>query len=357
MTSHRQTIFIYDMVLIIYGGCSMKRIGILGAGTWGTALANLLTNIGHQVTLWSKIEEEIKQLKETHKHRNLPNVPINGTIIFTKFLKEAVEGQDVIVIATPSIYVRETAATMKDFLNPNQIIVCVAKGLEKGSLMTMSQIIHDVLKEKDLPVVALSGPTHAEEVAIGLPTLIVAACENIKYAEEIQNVFYSNECLRVYTNQDTLGVEVCGALKNIIAIAAGMSDGLGYGDNAKAALITRGLREITKIGLAMGADINTFSGLTGIGDIVVTATSVHSRNHKAGELLGQGYSLEETLAKVGMVVEGLNSLEAAKELEKKYGLNLPIIDTVSTIIEGKASVKDAVPALFSRKKKDETDFI
>ena len=335
----------------------MKKIGILGSGTWGTALANLLSNSGHQVTLWSKIKEEISLLKETHAHKNLPNVSINETIIFTTSLKEAVEGQDVVVVATPSVYVRATTAEMKEYLNDKQIIVTVAKGVEKGTLMTTSEIIHDVLKEKDLPVVALSGPTHAEEVAIGLPTLIVAACEKIQYAEEIQNIFYSSYCLRVYTNQDILGVEICGALKNIIAIAAGMSDGLGYGDNAKAALITRGLREITKIGLAMGANINTFSGLTGIGDIVVTATSVHSRNHKAGFLLGQGYSLEETLQKVGMVVEGLNSLEAAIELEKKYGLSLPIIDTVSAIIQGKTSVKDAVPALFARSKKDEISFL
>ena len=335
----------------------MKRIGILGSGTWGTALANLLTSIGHEVTLWSKFQEEIDDLKKNRKHRNLPGVEINKDINFTSDIKAAVTNKDVIVIATPSIFVRETTASIKDFVSNNQIIVTVAKGVEKGTLMTTSEIIHDVLKEKDLPVVALSGPTHAEEVAIGLPTLIVSACERIQYAEAIQDIFYSNECLRVYTNQDILGVELCGALKNIIAIAAGMSDGLGYGDNAKAALITRGLREITKIGLAMGANINTFSGLTGIGDIVVTATSVHSRNHKAGYLLGKGYSLEDTLKEVGMVVEGLNSLEAAIELEKKYNLSLPIIDTVDKIIKGKVSVKDAVPALFARKKINENAYL
>ena len=334
-----------------------KRIGILGAGTWGTALANLLISVGHKVTLWSKFEEEINLLKETHAHKNLPGVNISEEIIFTNDLKSSVVGQDVIVIATPSIFVRQTASLIKGYVKDGQIIVTVAKGVEKGTLMTTSEIIHDELKEKDLPVVALSGPTHAEEVAIGLPTLIVSACEDIKAAEQIQDIFYSSKCLRVYTNQDIKGVEICGALKNIIAIAAGMSDGLGFGDNAKAALITRGLREITKIGLAMGANINTFSGLTGIGDIVVTATSVHSRNHKAGYLLGQGYSLGETLEKVGMVVEGLNSLEAAIELEQKYGLNLPIIDTVSAIISGKTSVKEAVPALFGRSKKDETSFM
>ena len=335
----------------------MKRIGILGAGTWGTALANLLVSIGHDVTLWSKFQEEVEEIKNTHKHRNLPGVIIDEKIAFTSDINEAVINQDVIVMDVPSIFIRETASIIRHLVNDKQIIVTVAKGVEKGTLMTTSEIIHDVLKEKDLPVVALSGPTHAEEVAVGLPTLIVSACEKIEYAEKIQDIFYSSKCLRVYTNQDILGVELCGALKNIIAIAAGMSDGLGYGDNAKAALITRGLKEITKIGLAMGANINTFSGLTGIGDIVVTATSIHSRNHKAGYLLGQGYSLKETLEKVGMVVEGLNSLEAAKELEKKYNLSLPIIDTVSSIIEGKTSVKEAVSALFARTKKDETLFI
>ena len=335
----------------------MKNIGILGAGTWGTALANLLVSVGHQVTLWSKFEEEIKGLKETHTHKNLPGVAISEEIIFTNDLKEAVVNQDVVVIATPSIFVRQTAALIKDYLNDKQIIVTVAKGVEKGTLMTTSEIIHDVLKEKTNPVVALSGPTHAEEVAIGLPTLIVSACEDLKAAEEIQDVFYSSKCLRVYTNQDIKGVELCGALKNIIALAAGMSDGLGFGDNAKAALITRGLREITKIGLAMGANVNTFSGLTGIGDIVVTATSIHSRNHKAGYLLGQGYSLEETKEQVGMVIEGLNSLDAALELEKKYDLQLPIIDTVAAIIAGKTNVKDAVTKLFARKKQNEIAYL
>ena len=306
--------------------------------------------------LWSRFAEEVNTIMKTRRHKNLPGVEINKNILYSCSVEEAVEDKDVVVIAVPSIYVRDTTALAKPYLKPNQIIVTVAKGVEKGTLMTTSEIIHDVLKEKDLPVVALSGPTHAEEVAIGLPTLIVSACERLPIAEEIQNIFYSSS-LRVYTNQDILGVELCGALKNIIALAAGMSDGLGYGDNAKAALITRGLREITKIGLAMGANVNTFSGLTGIGDIVVTATSVHSRNHKAGYLLGQGYSLEETLEKVGMVVEGLNSLDAALELEKKYNLQLPIIDTVAAIIDGKVNVKEAVNKLFARKKQNEIAYL
>ena len=345
------------MVLLFKGKLNMKRIGILGAGTWGTALANLLVGIGHEVMLWSRIPEEVNNLMKTHKHKNLPGVEVDKRILYTCSIEEAVEDKDVVVMAVPSVYVRDTTMLAKPYLKSNQIIVTVAKGIEKGTLMTTSEIIHDVLKGNDLPVVALSGPTHAEEVAIGLPTLIVSACERLPIAEKIQDIFYSSKCLRVYTNQDILGVELCGALKNIIAIAAGMSDGLGYGDNAKAALITRGLREITKIGLAMGANINTFSGLTGIGDIVVTATSVHSRNHKAGYLLGQGYSLEETKEQVGMVIEGLNSLDAALELEKKYDLQLPIIDTVAAIIDGKVKVKEAVGKLFARKKQNEIAYL
>ena len=207
----------------------MKRIGILGSGTWGTALANLLTSVGHEVMLWSKIPDEIMKIKETHQHKNLPGVEINKNILFTCDAEEAVKDKDVIVISVPSIYVRQTATLIKDYVQDNQIIVTVAKGIEKGTLMTMSEIIHDVLKYKNVPVVALSGPTHAEEVAIGLPTLIVSACENLRYAEQIQDIFYSSSCLRVYTNQDILGVEICGALKNIIALAAGMSDGRLWG--------------------------------------------------------------------------------------------------------------------------------
>ncbi|NLB48544.1 MAG: NAD(P)-dependent glycerol-3-phosphate dehydrogenase [Erysipelotrichia bacterium] len=334
----------------------MKKIGILGSGTWGTALANLLTGIGHQVTLWSKFPHEKDALEKNLTHPNLPGVKLNSKIYFSTEIVESVRDQDIIVFATPSVFVRETALLACPFLSGEQIIVTVAKGIEEGTLLTTSEAIRDTLKEKNLPIVALSGPTHAEEVALELPSCIVAACEDLKYAEIIQNVFYSSKCLRVYTNQDILGVEICGALKNIIAIATGMSDGLGYGDNAKAALITRGLREIICIGLAMGANVETFSGLTGIGDIVVTATSAQSRNYQAGYLLGQGYSLQETLAKVGMVVEGLNCLKAAIALEKKYDLSLPIIDSVYRIVEGKMAVREAVSALFARKKQNEINF-
>ena len=329
----------------------MKNIGILGSGTWGTALANMLSKMGHKVTLWSKFEQDCIALKATHKHPNLPGSIINNEIAFTSDLKEACLNKDFVIFATPSPYIRETAEAAKSFLNKNQILITVAKGIEKDSHYTMSEIINDVLG-KDFKVVALSGPTHAEEVALGLPTLIVSACEDEEVAKIVQKEV-NNDVLRVYTNTDIKGVELCGALKNIIALAAGMSEGLGFGDNAKAAIITRGLAEITRLGLAMGCQEGTFSGLTGIGDIVVTATSTNSRNHNAGVLIGKGYSLKETLEKVGMVVEGINALDAAKELEKEYKVELPIIDVVYGIVKEGVPVDNAIPMLFGRKTKSE----
>ncbi len=329
----------------------MKNIGILGSGTWGTALANMLSKMGHKITLWSKFEKDSIMLRETHKHPNLPGSIINDEIRFVVDLKEACLNQDFVIFATPSPYIRETAEAVKDYVNKDQILITVAKGIEKKTHYTMSEIIHDVLGD-DYKVVALSGPTHAEEVAKGLPTLIVSSCENEEVAKEVQKEV-NNDVLRVYTNTDIKGVELCGALKNIIALAAGMSEGLGFGDNAKAAIITRGLAEITRLGLAMGCQEGTFSGLTGIGDIVVTATSTNSRNHNAGVLIGQGHSLPETLEKIGMVVEGVNALEAAKELEQEYQVELPIIDVAYAIIKDGVPVNNAIPLLFGRKPKSE----
>lgn len=329
----------------------MKKIGILGSGTWGTALANMLANMGHKVTLWSKFEVDSIRLKETHTHLNLPGSYITEKITFVIDIKEACLNQDFVIFATPSPYIRETSEIVKPYLNKNQIIITVAKGIEKDTLFTMSEILEDVLG-KGFNVVALSGPTHAEEVAKGLPTLIVSSCKNKEIAKLVQKEI-SNDVLRVYTNTDIKGVELSGALKNIIALASGMSEGLGYGDNAKAAIITRGLAEITRMGVAMGCEEKTFFGLSGIGDIVVTATSTNSRNHNAGVLLGQGYSLKDTLEKVGMVVEGINALEAAKELEKKYNVELPIIDVVYGIVKEDIPVNMAIPLLFSRDKTSE----
>lgn len=321
------------------------KITILGCGTWGTALANMLAD-NHDVTVWSDREKEIKNLDENRTHPHLKAV-IKPNIIFTTKLEESLKDAHIVVFASPSILIRGSAELAKPFIKKDQIIITVAKGIESDTLLTTSEILEDVLG-KDIKVVALSGPTHAEEVAIGLPSLIVSASKNLEAAKEVQHVF-SNDVLRVYTNEDIFGVELCGALKNIIALAAGMSEGMGYGDNAKAAIITRGLAEITRLGLALNCNKDTFAGLAGIGDIVVTATSNHSRNHNAGYLLGQGKSLDETLNEIGMVVEGLNALKAARQLSKKVNVEMPIVNAVySLIYEGKTP-SEAVEMLFSRK--------
>ena len=325
----------------------MKTFGILGAGTWGTALANMLENMGHHVAVWSPVEEEVNKLNKERIHKHLPDTPINKDIEFSTDEAYVINNKDYVIVATPSIYVRSTVERVKDLLNKNQIIITVAKGIEKETMFTMSEVIHDVVG-KDYKVVCLSGPTHAEEVAKGLPTLIVAACEDINIANQVRDEI-NNEVLRVYSNTDIKGAEVAGALKNIMALACGMSEGMGYGDNAKAALITRGLTEMTRLGEAMGCKKETFYGLTGIGDIVVTATSKFSRNHNAGVLLGQGKSLEETLNTIGMVVEGLNALMAAKELKDRYKVEMPIVEGIYSVIYGNMDPKEIVVKLLSRK--------
>ena len=331
----------------------MTKVGILGSGTWGTALANMLALHEHDVTLYSSFKEETASLKATHKHPHL-DCELTEKINFTDDVKEACESKDIIIFASPSPYIRNSVIKAKPYLSKDSILVCVAKGIEPDTLYFMSEIMEDVLG-KGYRIVALSGPTHAEEVAICLPTLIVSASNDIEAAKIVQKEF-SNDILRVYTNSDIRGVELCGALKNIVALAAGMSEGLGYGDNAKAAIITRGLAEMTRLGVAMGCDERTFYGLAGIGDIVVTATSLHSRNHNAGVLLGKGYSLEDTLKEIGMVVEGVNALKAAKQLEKKYNVELPIIDAAYNIISGKLAPGDVLPTLFGRRPQSETKF-
>lgn len=329
----------------------MSSISIIGSGTWGTAIANMLANHDHNVVLYSRFPQEIETLSTTHTHPNLKGCVLSDKLTFTSDLKKATEGQEIVVIAVPSLFVRTTTESLKEYLNKDQIIVTVAKGIEDETNLTMSEIIENVLG-KEYKVVALSGPTHAEEVSIGQPTLIVSACEDEEVAKKVQKIFY-NEVLRVYTNTDIKGVELCGALKNIIALAAGMSDGLGYGDNAKAAIVTRGLNEMTTLGKAMGCNLKTFYGLAGIGDIVVTATSTHSRNHNCGYLIGQGHTLNEALKEVGMVVEGVNALKAAKQLEEKYRVELPIVDAVYDVLMNNKNVEEAVASLFLRNMKAE----
>ena len=334
----------------------MKRIGVLGAGTWGMALARMLANSDHAVTVWSALEKEIDEFSVTRKHPNLPGMVIPDSIEFTKSIQEVCENKDILLMAVPSVFVRSTAAQMRPYVADGQIIVDVAKGIEADTLFTMTEVIKDEInsdgKHANIKLVALSGPTHAEEVARDLPTTIVSACENIEAAEAVQDIFM-NSCMRVYTNADIKGVELCGAMKNIIALAAGISAGLGYGDNAKAAIITRGMTEVTRLGLEMGCQEQTFSGLAGIGDLVVTATSVHSRNNKAGNLMGQGHTPEEAIKEVGMVVEGINAIPAAMRLAEKYQVELPIIEAVNSIVNQGANPKDVVNELMCRNRKVE----
>ncbi|MCQ2814697.1 MAG: NAD(P)-dependent glycerol-3-phosphate dehydrogenase [Bacilli bacterium] len=325
----------------------MDKICILGSGTWGTALANNLAEKGLEVTLCSKFKEDNDKLKASLEHPNLPGTKLNKNINFVYEFSKAIPGNDIVLFAAPSIFIRESAVEAKPFLNENQILVCVAKGIEENTLFTMNEVIQEVVGDK-FKIVALSGPTHAEEVVKGLPTCITAASFDRDARKYIQKVF-THDQFRVYTNSDPKGVEVGAALKNIIALACGISDGLGYGDNAKAAIITRGLFEITNLGRAIGCDPLTFLGLSGVGDIVVTAISNHSRNHNAGYLIGKGYSVEETLAKVGMVVEGINSLNSAIKLAEKYNVEIPIISTVYDIIKNGKSPKESVNDLFARK--------
>ncbi len=330
----------------------MKHIGVLGAGTWGMALARMLCINGHTVTVWSAIEKEIDDFSATRRHPNLPGMVIPDGIAFTKDIAAACEGMDILLFAVPSPFVRATARKVAPYVRDGQIIVDVAKGIEADTLLTMTGIIADELKNPTVKLVALSGPTHAEEVARDLPTTIVSACEDAEAARQVQDVFWGT-CMRVYTNADTLGVELCGAMKNIIALASGIAAGLGFGDNTKAALITRGIVEISRLGTAMGCNAQTFGGLAGIGDLIVTATSMHSRNNRCGMLIGQGISPAEAVKQVGMVVEGINALPAAMRLAEKYGVELPIMEAVNAIVNQGADPMETVAMLMGRDKKPE----
>lgn len=329
----------------------MSKIGVLGAGTWGTALAIMLAQNAHSVTLWSALDSELNTLQETHTHPNLKDSVIPESVAFTKDIAEVCSDKDILLFAVASPYVRQTAQKAAPYIKEGQIIVDAAKGLEEDTLFTMSQVIKDGIG-KDVTVVALSGPTHAEEVALGLPTTVVAACRNLNAAEQVQSIFM-NTCMRVYTNEDILGVELCGALKNIIALACGISTGLGFGDNAKAAIITRGIAEMSRLGMAMHCDKMTFAGLAGLGDLIVTATSRHSRNNKAGFLIGSGCSAADAVRQVGMVVEGIHAIPSALKLAEKYKVDMPIITAVHKTISGELTPDEAVRLLMSREKKSE----
>ena len=325
----------------------MTKIGVLGAGTWGMALARMLCVSGHEVTVWSAIAREIDEFSATRRHPNLPGMEIPRELGFTKDMEEVCRDKEILLFAVPSPFVRATARKAAPYIKENQIIVDVAKGIEADTLFTMTEIIADELQNPAVKLVALSGPTHAEEVAKDLPTTIVSACEDLTVAKRVQEVF-GNTCMRVYTNDDVRGVELCGAMKNIMALASGVALGLGYGDNTKAALITRGMAEITRLGTAMGCKSQTFYGLAGIGDLIVTATSVHSRNNRCGLLLGQGVPPQDAIKQVGMVVEGINALPAAMKLAEKYQVEMPLAMAVNAVVNEGADPKEAVAKLMAR---------
>lgn len=330
----------------------MSKVSVIGAGSWGTALAILLEKNGHQVTLWSHREEEAKELAKSREHKSkLPGVEIPERIEIISDLEGALREKDVIVFAVPSVAVRSTARKVAPYVKEGQLVVNVAKGIEETTLMTLTDII-----EEEIPGAkgcVLSGPSHAEEVSRGLPTTCVVGAKDKETAEFLQNIFMS-PVFRVYISPDILGIELGGALKNVIALAAGTADGLGYGDNTKAALITRGITEIARLGIAMGAKADTFYGLSGIGDLIVTCASKHSRNRKAGYLMGQGRSMQQAMDEVNMVVEGVYSAKAGLALSQKYKVEMPIIEQVNKVLfEGKAPA-DAVRELMVRDKKIES---
>ena len=329
----------------------MAKVSVIGAGSWGTALTYVLDKNGHDVTVWSILEEEVRMLQEKHEHVDkLPGVKLSENIKFTTNLQEAIQGMDMMVLAVPSPYIRSTSKSMAPYVAEGQLIVNVAKGIEEITLMTLPEIIQEEIPQAKVAV--LSGPGHAEEVGIGLPTTVVAGAKSRKVAEYIQSLFM-NESFRVYTSPDMIGIELGAALKNVIALAAGMADGLGYGDNTKAALITRGIKEISRLAIAMGAKPETLSGLSGMGDLIVTCASKHSRNRKAGMLMGQGCSMEEAMDQVKMVVEGVYSAKAAIGLSRKYGVSMPIIEQVNAVLFEGYPVKDAVLNLMLRDRKTE----
>ncbi|MBR2696836.1 MAG: NAD(P)H-dependent glycerol-3-phosphate dehydrogenase [Parasporobacterium sp.] len=329
----------------------MAEITVLGAGSWALGISILLNDNGHKVTVWSALPEEIQLLKEKRENpKYLPGVRISESIQLTDDLEEAVSGFDLIVMAVASKFTRETAQRLKGLIPDGSIIVNVAKGIEAGSLYTLSEII-----EEELPaakVCVLSGPSHAEEVARRMPTLVTVASKNDETAKYLQEIFAS-PVFRVYTSSDVVGIEIGGALKNVIALAAGMGDGLGYGDNVKAALITRGIHEISHLAIKMGAKIETLYGLSGMGDLIVTCDSMHSRNRRAGILIGQGKSMDEAIAEVNMVVEGIVSAKAAKDLAEKYGVEMPIVDQVNQVLFEGLDPREGVDNLMMRDLKAE----
>lgn len=332
---------------------SLQKISIIGAGSWGTALAVLLSRKGYRPVLWSAFDDEVKLINEKREQiHKLPGIRIPESISCTEDIAGCLEHSSVVLLAVPSQAVRQTCRKLGPYIKGDEFIVNCAKGIEIESGLRLSQVISQELP--GLKISVLSGPSHAEEVARGIPTAVVAASAEKPVADFVQDIFMSPE-FRVYTNVDMTGVELGGALKNIIALCAGISDGLGYGDNTKAALMTRGIAEISRIGVALGAQQETFSGLAGIGDLIVTCTSMHSRNRRAGILIGSGKSVNEALAEVQMVVEGVTTTKAAYRIAKDMNIDAPIINDAYEVLFNGKNPRDAVISLMTRQKKEEMD--
>jgi len=331
----------------------MMKIAVIGSGSWGCALSKVAAEKADEVCLWSYFKEESEELREYKENRkNLPGLILPDNISYTSDLQTAVSGASVIVIVTPSATVRKTAENMRAYVANDAVIVCASKGFDPETQQTLTQAIKESVPTAY--VAALSGPSHAEEVAKQMPTMLVAACEELSVAKMLQDLFMT-DYLRIYTNTDVVGVELGGALKNVIALCAGISDGLGFGDNTKAALMTRGMKEIARLGMAMGAELSTFSGLSGMGDLIVTCTSLHSRNRRAGILIGQGKSVEDAMREVKMVVEGVYATKEAYTLAKRLGVNMPIVEQAYRLLFENVPVKETINALMSREKKHESD--
>ncbi|BCJ99779.1 NAD(P)H-dependent glycerol-3-phosphate dehydrogenase [Anaerocolumna chitinilytica] len=329
----------------------MAKISILGAGAWGTAIAILLGNNGHEVVLWSALQAEVEQLINDRELKDkLPGIKLPSSVSVSGDIKASCVNKDLIVFAVASPFVRATAKNVSSFIAKNQIIVNVGKGIEENTLETLTDIIKDEIPQADVAV--LSGPSHAEEVSRGIPTTCVVGADSKDTAHFIQDVFMS-ERFRVYTSPDVIGIELGGSIKNVIALAAGIADGLGFGDNTKAALMTRGIAEISRLGIAMGGKMETFAGLSGVGDLIVTCTSKHSRNRNAGFLIGQGYTMEEAMKEVKQIVEGVYSAKAALALAKKYEVEMPIVEQVNQVLFENKSALEAVSDLLLRDKRRE----
>ena len=328
------------------------KITVVGSGGWGTALALLLLENGNDVTLWSYLEEESRVLRETHENPMLKGVPLPPELKLTTDLA-AVKGCGLVVLATPSFAVRSTAAKLRDLMDPGAILVSVSKGIEKDSSLRLSQVIEEELGGK-CPVVVLSGPSHAEEVGRHIPTGVVAAADDLAVAEKVQDLFM-NKRFRVYTSDDKVGTEICAALKNIIALCAGCCDGMGCGDNTKALLMTRGLAEIARLGVALGGRKETFTGLAGVGDLIVTCCSMHSRNRRCGILIGKGTPVEQAVKEIGAVVEGYYAAANARTLAQKAGVEMPIAQAAYEVLYEGRDVRGVVADLMTRARRSELD--